>query len=166
MAEQNKQASDAEAARKAAEKADAAVARRGQEIAAQARAAVNQPMRPPMQLEEACQMAVDAGEDVIIVAVPRNYMLLMDFPRQSVDAQNNVIEPGHYLGPYWGSRLAIAEGAQQMPKSIAEHWWSKQNGVKLYVPPKIKASEPSYSKAEMDAAIAKAREEWDRSAKK
>jgi len=57
-------------------------------------------------------MAANKKEEsrTVTVIVPRAYNLRLDT----------------------GEILAIREGIQEMEKPIAEHWYSKDNGVKIY----------------------------------
>lgn len=146
-------ASAEDEARRQAEaaRADEQVRQHGQEIARRHMQFVNQPLKPPMNLGEACARAEDAGEDVVLVAVPRNIMLTLDFPHGK-----------HFLGQHWGTRLVIPEGVQEMPRSLADHWWVAANGVKPYRKPGRGEADPNarlFSEDEMNEALRRARAE-------
>lgn len=128
-----------------AEQEDERVRQHGAELAAKARAAVGQPMRTPMTLAEANAIAHDAGEELVIVAVPRPIMLLFDFRK----------EHNSPFAPYWGSRLDIPEGPQEMPISIAQHQWLLKHGVKPYNAPPVRARD-AFTKSDVDEAVKKA----------
>lgn len=148
---------DEEARRRAeADRADELTRQHGQDVARRAMAMVNQPMRPPMNLDEVCAQAEHADDDVVLVAVPREIILLMDFPQRK-----------HYLGVHWGTRLKIPEGVHEMPRSLAEHWWVQANGVKPYRRPgrgERGSAERMYSPTEMEEALKRARAEGEATA--
>lgn len=63
----------------------------------------------PMSAEEATNAAEAAGEDIVMASVPKGFRLTLDTYREVV----------------------YEAGAQQMPRSHAEHWYAKANGVKV-----------------------------------
>ena len=63
----------------------------------------------PMSADEAAKQAEEAGEEMVMATVTKAFRLTLDSYREVV------YEPG----------------VQEMPRSHAEHWYAKANGVKL-----------------------------------
>jgi hypothetical protein len=148
MAKQDKTQAQIDAEAEAAARAeDERIRKHGQSIAQKALAAVNQPTKPPMNLAEVCAVNSEGGGRNVIVAVPTKIGFVFDYPHDT--------KP---FGKFWGSRVIIPAGPQEMPEVMTNHWWIIANGVKPYTAPPILPKD-SFSRDEMQAAIKKAVDE-------
>lgn len=86
---------------------------------------MNQPMKGPMDV------AV-TGEPLVTAIVPRTFILTL---------------PN-------GTPIRVPGGIHEMPEAIANHFYSKANGVSIYASPK--ATEPVADEVRAEAATAKA----------
>jgi hypothetical protein len=108
---------------------DARIREHGAALARQAASAIGQPMKPPLSLEAINDIARKAGLPTITVAIPHKIMMTLDY--RSREGQ----QPGVF-DAYWGSRLLIPEGVQELPRILLDHWWLRANQVKPYQAPR------------------------------
>lgn len=126
---------------RAADQADEESRKHGAAQTRRAATMINQPLAPPITAAGACKIAQDAGERSVLVSVPRNILLTLDY-REGPFAQ------------FWGNRLALPAGAFEVPELIANHWWLKAHGVRPYrAPQQADENERTYTQSEVDAMM-------------